>query len=734
MKRVHKVVKAILLSMIGLAGFFSCTHVYPTTEIDSFDVTAEAYHGVNILTWDAVKDAASYSVYRTTDGQREQVLSQYQNNNFYIDTEIAQGTEYEYRVLAHPVNTTMHDSSEEEVDVETAETWPPVNTSFLDLAQYDDEYDLWGETLSEWSISAELLADGTPNVRVKFPVKPYARYTVKIGPKDASSFSDLWGQQMEWGYIDEQTVINGFDYTDTATVDIKAVFPGEKEITIIAEPFSPRYKSSTVKAYSTVTINDISGLNNAVDGEIYTTWTNYNSGIATARVRFSPATMNGFVFDTSNYTVYRLIHNSKGTWNSTAGRNEYASITELGSPRTSGDASSFDTSNLSKTVYYYDDSIDISAAADVKDVVYIVVLNYEGKIKTAISSPLYAPGNWNDNNWNYNPETNSAYIQNLTLDKNGYLTVDVWTSYPEASKFTYGHFSTINEAKTAVESELPHEIALKYHDDFYTSYGYNYSGKSADTLTYTSGYYAFRFVSKVAPETDVARTVIASVEYNYSNYDNVYFFNIQYGAENINGYYGDGNGTPYISSVSNGSDTSSITVSYNASYSAAARYNIYRMTSSDLDFSYSYDLWNYTLIDTIDSTSFTSDYQTYSEKVTSPGYYVYYAIQPIPRYSAPSSNNYSRDYTYVLSSPYLYSYSNELDWASVDKANEYYIYRATSYAELSEKNSGYYDYWRSTYSNTYTVPTESTTYYYAVRAYNSSYGYSALSNIVTVYP
>lgn len=715
MKRVHKVVKAILLSMIGLAGFFSCTHVYPTTEIDSFDVTAETYHGVNILTWDAVKDAASYSVYRTTDGQREQVLSQYQDENFYIDTEIEQATEYEYRVLAHPVDTVVHDSSEEEVDVETSWSWPPVNTSFIDLAQYDAP-DSWGP-VSEGAINAELLASsGTNNVRVSFPVKPYAKYTVKIGQIGGAALNDN-------NAIDTYKTIFGFDYDQNqyATVDIPAVFSGEKEITVVAEPLSPRYNSSTVKSYSTVTIYDISKLANAVDGNIDATWTNYydDSKDAKVRVRFSPATLNGTMFATSDYTIYRAIINSKGEWN-TLGKREYSSITELGSPRTDIDAST-----PSKTVYYYDDTIDLSSVADIRTVKYYAVLNYEGKIKTA-HTELSAPnGGWDDN-WNYHPDSasNNPRITNLTLDQNGYLTVDVQGNYnyienSEFTKFTYGLFNTYNEAITAVESELPNSVSLSG----------NRTSSEPLTPTGSYSYYAFRFVSKTSYGKEVVRKVIAQVNYS-DEYGGVYYFDIRDGRNELEGY--DANIIYNHNATNSYDDTSSITLSFEASYNNAARYLIYRKTSTTADYDYGYDLNGF---ERIASTNYTN----YSDKVGSTGCYVTYKIVAIPRYSAPSPDNISYDYaqTYVLAAPVLDTNGSELTWKSVRNAESYRVYYATSRTELEQRaktdwNQNYNDDYSETYSHT--PFTASETYYYAVRAYSDSYGYSALSKIITVYP
>ena len=728
MKRVHKVVKAILLSMIGLAGFFSCTHVYPTTEIDSFDVTAEAYHGVNILTWDAVKDAASYSVYRTTDGQREQVLSQYQNNNFYIDTEIAQGTEYEYRVLAHPVNTTMHDSSEEEVDVETSWSWPPVNTSFLDLAQYDDDF--WGETLSEGSISAELIASSGSNVSVRFPVKPYAKYTVKIGQIGGAALNDN-------NAIDAYKTILGFDYDQNqyATVDIPALFPGEKEITVVAEPFSPRYTSSTVQSYSTVTINDISKLAYAVDGNIVdATWTNcdpyntdpyYNAGIAKVRVRFSPATLNGTMFAANDYTIYRAILNSKGELE---GGREYSSITKLGSP-----SKDIDASTPSKTVYYYDNTIDLSSVADISTVKYYVVLNYEGKIKTACTE-LYAPNGSGDNDWNYRPD-NNVRIKNLTLNENGYLTVDVHADYfIDDPQFTYGKFNSYNEAITAVESELPNAVSLSpsYTNDSNSGNWY-YSGTSSESLTSNGiyDYYAFRFVSKTSYGTEVVRKVIAQVNSTYiDEYGGVYYLDIRDGREELEGY----DGNAYIYNATNSDDASSITLSFRASYDNAARYLIYRKISETPDSADGYNLDGFERIANIDCKLGDDPDRNYSDKISPAGCYVTYKIVAIPRYSAPSPNNITYDYarTYFLEAPVLESDAsgNILRWNLVKNATEYRIYCAPSREELYKRyTSDHYDeYDFSTSSNTFTVPTDS--WYYAVRAYNSSYGHSALSNIV----
>lgn len=711
MKKVHIVVKAAMLFVMGC--FLSCRDIsntdityesYPTTTIDSLEVTAEAYPGVNILTWKAVKDAGTYSVYKTTgEGNRETLILDASKETVYCDTDIETASIYKYRVIAHPVDATVHDATQQEVSLTTQETWPDSGTTFLDLARNDSDQN--AQSLSASSISASLLASSGLKIHVKFPVKPYAKYTVKVGQPGGAALNNS-------AAIDTSATLYGYDYNGTATVDIAAVYSGEKEVTIVATPLSSRYHNSTVVASSRVTVESIESIASAVK-EMSVNWTNYESWSKTAyaRVRFVPAELQGKVFSTSNYTVYRAIINSSGETIEDGTLRVYTSITELAAPQ-----KDIDSSTASTTVYYVDDSLDISVNADVSSVRYYVVLNYNNKIRN-YSKTLRVPSGA-DGNWNFTPDTpseSSTYIQNLTVDTSGYLRADIFDGSFSSHSFTYDSFSTYNQALVAVEKELSQNVSLSWYYS-YDEYEYNYSGTSNNSLTNVGNYYAFRLVSKKTNEEDAVHKIIAVLRQT----EGVYWLEVM-SEDKPRGYYHDLVSIPYVRNVSKelGDSTyTSVSFEYQAntiSGSAYVQYNILR---------------NDSFLTTTSSEQYTDDSSWL--RYTSLGTEIWYNVQAIGRYnvSEPASIR-----VLGLAAPRTtlrYDYDRDdtiLDWDSVYGADYYEIWRTTSL------DFGYYDNYSICYDPWFTITNDSykNDYYYVVRACSNEHGYSNLSNYQVVY-
>lgn len=595
MKRLSFVAKAAMLFVAGC--FLSCGDVtnenYPTTTIGSLNVTANAYQGVNVITWNAVKDAESYSVYKSVNGGREFFVESPADMTF-IDTDIEQNVSYRYRIIAHPIDTQLHDAAQKEVTLKTKSDWASAGSSFLDLSKNEG-----GTTLSGSTISASLLSSSGSTVRVKFPVKSYAKYTVKVGQPGGASLNDP-------AAIDSAVTVNGFDYAETATVDVTALFSGVKEVTIVATPYSNLYTSSTVKAAETVTVSDFSKIPSATAGEITAKWTAYYNPRANARISFSPASLDGKKFNISDYKVYRAIPGSSGTGNLV-----YSSITELYLRK------DVDASTTNTTVYYCDDNLDISA---VSTVYYYVVLTYNGQIKVG-STYLTVPGS-SDDDWNFYPggesSSSSSYIQNLIVDEYQHLNVDVYASNGYSAKFTYGSFSTYNQALVAVESELSYEVSLSYNSD--KSY---YKGKSDYTLN-VGYYYAFRFV-----DGDSVHKIIAYLRSSYydGNYDNgmIYYLEMKYGRPN--GY--SETLTPEITTISKEFDQSyynSVTLDYSVSGSSSVYYRIYRATSTS---NTTPDDSAYYCFTTTTSTQY-EDTDIYSWSL---GQYLFYKVEAVNPYT-----------------------------------------------------------------------------------------------------
>ena len=63
MKKVLKLFGALLITTMLVVSCENPVYdFYPTTTIESINLKASAYPGVNILTWKALKDAAAYTV------------------------------------------------------------------------------------------------------------------------------------------------------------------------------------------------------------------------------------------------------------------------------------------------------------------------------------------------------------------------------------------------------------------------------------------------------------------------------------------------------------------------------------------------------------------------------------------------------------------------------------------------------------------------------------------------
>lgn len=726
MKRVRFAVKALMLSM--MVCFLSCTDVtnesYPTKAIDSLEVTARSYSGVNIITWKAVKDARAYSIYRTADGKNgENLVLDNSKQTFYVDNDVEAASSYKYRVIAHPLDSTVHDAAQREVNLTTPKvatdssnkkgTWAPANTSFSGLAQYESDYNPADTVLSAGTIQASLLTSSGSKIRVKFPVKPYASYTVKIGqPNGALLDSSLT--------IDNGITINGFDYAETATVDLTAVYSGEKEVTVVAEPYGMRYSSFTVAASSKVTVASYDAIDSAVVGNISVEWTNYYSWSKTAysRIRFVPASLQGKDFAPSEYKIYRAVINTSGETISSVGKNVYGSITELGSPSKDVDASTADT-----TVYYYDDNLNISTDSDVSAVRYYVILNHDDKIKTA-SAVLSVP-DFSDEHWNYVPEEKPesyAYIENLSLDTYGYLTVTAYTNGSDTPKFTYAGFDTYNQALVAVEKELQSNVSL--NNNYNYNSGYNYSGTSNDSLS-VGRYYAFRFVCKASGGVDVVHKIIAVPQ----KIEDAYYLSIK--SESRPHGYGPLYESPRVSIEDRQFGSAyyeSVKIRWDVHSQDVRYYNIYRATSSDLP----YDSLNFSFVTTKSNDSYYG-YDEYTDNLQNSyiglGNYVIYKVEPVGRYGV--SSNFGTISTLALPAPtnLWVGSDNVLHWDAVDKAAYYYVYYARSQEAL---NAGEGE--RScTSENSYSVVDSYTNgYYYAVKAYVDDSNESKMSSAVYV--
>lgn len=703
MKKLLKIFCVCFL-FSNIFAFLACKYdgdvFNATTQIDSVDVEANAYPGVNILTWKAVKDASTYSVYKTTgNGNIEECLINNSSNTFYYDTRIEKNTSYKYRIVANPKDSIVHDASQKEVILRTAEndSWAPSGTDFLSLIKYENDKDNGEEILSSSSISVELVPNSSATVRVKFPVKKYARYLVCLAKSGCSDLYDM-------DSIDDVENVYGFDFNEYAIVDLQAVYSGEKEITVKAIPLNSIYNSNTVYASSKVNVSDYDNIDSAVSGLVNAKWTNYNSytKVANSRVYFTPVSFDGKVFSPKEYTIYRAVIGSSSEYLN--GKYVYNSVEKLGSPKKDSSISV-----NGETVYYYDDSINIDS--DISKLRYYVILNYNDKIKSS-NTTLIIPDS-SDDEWNFIKETNNAYIYDLYIDTEYKLNVSIRNRDYAKVSFTYGEFDSLNEAKVAVEKELSKTISFELNES-----SYYIDGTSTDCVK-LGKYYAFRFVAQKTDAEDVVKTVIATPKSSGS----YYYLDVKLGSENINHYSSDIY-SPYVTISKDFGRQNFNSITLKIGYSPSAKYfNVYRQIQNSTNYSdYKFELIgtinlneSSTFIDSSDTLKSTSLENTVFYKIEAIGYY---STKELPVESITG-----------LPSPDIYYFGSSISWNSIDGATRYEIYR-------SKTENGTFSYYKSVYPSSsleIDITESSSDYYYAVKAYRSSdLTYSAFSNIVKV--
>lgn len=702
MKKVLNFLGALLLPLIMVVSCADPVEYHPTEAITTVAVTAKAYPGANILTWKALKDAGSYTVYKTTGKGDIEEFVYSGGNTYFCDVNIEENTEYKYRIIANPVDATIHNASEKSVTIKTAKVpesesetkgkWAPSSTAFLNLAKYESDYKESDEVLERNTITAKLIATTGSTVRIKFPVKPYAKYQVKLSQKGGTALENDKA-------IDDSVWIAGWTYNKEAIVDLTAVYSGQKEVSVTAYPLNPCYAPSTVVSSSTLAVTDYNEITSATLTGVSAQWKNYNGGNARVRVFFVPNSFNGKEFSTNEYTIYRCEIDSSGKKENE--KYEFKSIVKLGNPKK-------DTSVPvnKQTEYYYDDTVDINYYSNVSAVRYFVVLNHDNKMKS--ESVLLTIPDFADPNWDY-PDppsvTNNVSIEDIYIDINGKINAVINSPY-STPKLTYGRFDTFNEAKVAVESELSSSISLSNYGNSTYKGTSLYESKNAIVA---GKYYAFRVLASYQ-SLDVVATCIAVAR----QINGVYYWEIKSGYPT--------NYKPYINSptvnftkTATGTNYDSVTLNYYSSN--ALYYNIYRAIS---DSPYDSDRdYNFTSIATTEASSYPEEDISYKDtsdelKNTSLYKYVFYKVEAVGYYAYSQSTQVN---VKALPAPQNVNYSNGyLTWDTIYRATGYLIYRADSESELS--GIAYDDYYATITTNTngYRVTKDlSKGYYYALR-------------------
>ena len=148
-------------------------------------VTAKAYPGVNLVSWDVVPGAEKYEVYRYETGNAtDKDIVQVGVNVQYVDTDVQNNVSYTYEVMARGSVSTRKVVTFDSATGKATVTGivPPASTSALNLAAYEGGYD--GKNDKTIDDSKKISADNIKiyndkaQLRVAFNAKAYLTYAV----------------------------------------------------------------------------------------------------------------------------------------------------------------------------------------------------------------------------------------------------------------------------------------------------------------------------------------------------------------------------------------------------------------------------------------------------------------------------------------------------------------------------------------------------------------------------
>ena len=273
-------------------------------------VTAKAYPGANILVWNAVKNADSFTIYRKDSAGLEVKLAT-TASLYYVDSEVLiNKASYTYTVFAYNASNGLTSravkTNESSTSVTLTAITAPVLTAALDLAKYENGWNGTAEPTSypdlskpENTLSADTVtvtANGK-YVVVQFPGKAYLNYTV----------TDYFGNVIQ----DADAALNGAKTFVNNALRTYYFIPGaagDHSLNIVASPLNEAYYTASAAIAKTATTT---ASLSSWTANIVATWED-----SSAHIVFTPNTKYATSADTTKYTVYRYVD---GTYTALAG-------------------------------------------------------------------------------------------------------------------------------------------------------------------------------------------------------------------------------------------------------------------------------------------------------------------------------------------------------------------------------------------------------------------------------
>ena len=414
-------------------------------------VTAKAYPGYNLVSWQPVSGVEKYELYRYEGGSvtDQQVITLLADKTYYEDTDDLQNNvKYTYKVMAvgniSSRNVYTQDSAAGSASV-TAIV-PPLTTSALNLAAYEGGYSGTEKTLSstetsKYLLSADLseITSNKGSVAVAIPAKAYLDYAVMLSAGDLYSVNNVFSSTTV-SSGDTSTIVN-----NTTLPMVSAVTTaGEYAVYVKATAKSPYFVNSDVVKVGTVTYDAVEASSNpAITSVAYT-----DNG-KTARLIFTPATyIDGTTSATTDYVVYKTVTGESGYTAVSGTVKAYAATT---------------------STYYVDDEISDNTVK----YTYTLVLTKDGKYGTTSRTATLAAYS------QAAAETPTISASTLTLDTDNVTNDIKWTvtvTNAETTFSAYVLYKGANYTGTPVASDFDTTTALTFvsedNTNGLTSYAY----------------------------------------------------------------------------------------------------------------------------------------------------------------------------------------------------------------------------------------------------------------------
>lgn len=340
-------------------------------------VTAKAYPGYNLVSWQPVPNAKKYEVYRYETGNLTDTYvgtvaagtALYKEDNSDLQNKVS----YTYKVVAvggalgttSSANRAVIAKDSNAGSATVTAIVPPMDTKPLDLAAYESGYDgSKVKTLSDGEKKNYLLdADSTDltsslaQLAVAIRAKAYLSYDVYLDAGDKYSVTNTLLA------ADKKIISDGKNSTieNNTVLPMKAAVTaaGEYAVYVEVSAKSPYYVNKDVVKVGTVKYDLVEASTNPT---IATEYPKYIDAGATARVTFTGVTFaDGTNSTASNFVVYRTDETANG----------YAAV-----------SGTVTETNEGSNSYYVDDTI----TDNTKKYQYVVVLTKDGKYGNAAAA------------------------------------------------------------------------------------------------------------------------------------------------------------------------------------------------------------------------------------------------------------------------------------------------------------------------------------------------------------